>query len=289
MVPTRVSGPRRRREGTGSVFRRRRAVDSDEAYDDLTGDEVADGDPDDAGTAGTAEAAAAPAPVRRPEGPWDADDAPEDELLDLGGLRVPLIDGFDISLTAEQDVPVLVTYGGPDGLMQLHAFAAPRSAGIWDEVRQEIAESLAHGGGSSQEAAGPFGTELAAQIPVQTPEGQTVLQPARFIGVDGPRWFLRALITGPIVQDVARVGELEGVLRRVVVVRGGDAMAPRDVIPLRIPREVLQAAEAAAEQGELGDAEAGMDDGAGAAGAPDGGERPQLQLPERGPEITEVR
>jgi hypothetical protein len=288
------------------VFRRRRAVDDDELDGSVDDGGVDDGsvggDPSDAGARGAdggdvgAGAAAAtplppatpapspPGPPARPQGPWDAEDAPDDELLDLGGLRVPLVDGFDISITAEEDIPVVVTYGGPDGLMQLHAFAAPRSSGIWGEVRQEITDSLRQGGGRAQETDGPFGTELSATIPVQTPEGQTVPQPARFIGVDGPRWFLRALITGPIVQDSARAKALEDVIRRVVVVRGTDAMAPREVIPLRLPREVLQAAEEAQQE---------YDGGAGPAEEPaEGPDTPQrrtLPMPERGPEITEVR
>lgn len=299
------------------MFRRRRALDGDlgdDALDDdaLDGnlDDHLDDDPEhelpvgDAAQAGVDEGggpgpdptAPAPAagPVSRPQGPWDVEDAPDDELLDLGGLRVPIIDGFDVSITAEEDIPVVVTYGGPDGLMQLHAFAAPRSSGIWGEVRSEIAESLRQGGGRASETDGPFGTELAATIPVQTPEGTTVPQPARFIGVDGPRWFLRALITGPIVQNRGRVQALEGVIRRVVVVRGGDAMAPRDVIPLRLPRELLQAAEAAAAEADgsgagLLDPEAAAHEDVEQDDADQAAERPRLTMPERGPEITEVR
>jgi hypothetical protein len=265
------------------VFKRRRSVSPDEEFDNGRDD----GGQDDVRSEGTGpagkQAAAAPvgAPVR-PQGPWDVSDAPDDELLDLGGLRIPIVEGFDISLTADEgnpDQPVVVSYAGPDGAMQLHAFAAPKTSGIWADVCREIAESLRESGGQAQDAQGSFGPELRATIPVPQPDGSTGYAPARFVGVDGPRWFLRAMIHGPIVDDRDRVAALEDVLRRVVVVRGGDAMAPREVIPLRPPRELVEAAEAA---------EATQD----AAGVPADqpvAEQPSLQLPERGPEITEVR
>jgi len=271
MEATPVGNPPPGRQGSDAVFRRRRPVDDDPDpvdFDDDTADlddEVAAEEDDPATEA--AEEPAAPVSVSNPQGPWDAADAPADELLDLGGLRVPVVEGFDISITAEEEVPVVVTYSADDGLMQLHAFAAPRSSGIWDEVRDEIAQSLKESGGSASDADGTFGVELRATIPVQQPDGSTALQPARFVGVDGPRWFLRALLTGPMIERPARSAELEAIIRRVVVVRGPDAMAPRDVIPLKLPREVVAAAEAAAADGEDG----------------------PPRMPERGPEITEVR
>ena len=43
-------------------------------------------------------------------------------------------------------------------------FAAPRSSGIWTEVREEIAGSLRESGGEAQEDTGPFGPELHARL-----------------------------------------------------------------------------------------------------------------------------
>ena len=87
-------------------------------------------------------------------------------------------------------------------------------------MRAEIAESLRETGGSAEDADGPFGTELRARIPV---EGGTP-QPARFIGVDGPRWFLRGLLTGPASTDPAQAERLEQAFRGVV---GATAVAKR--------------------------------------------------------------
>lgn len=209
-----------------------------------------------------------PAPdLARPQGPWDVADVPDDEVqrIDLGGLRIPVPDGTEVrvDVSPEGDV-VAATLVQGDSQMQVNAFAAPRRSGIWAEVRTEIAEALTAGGGKAEEAEGSYGPELRAHVPTEEPGGGVVLAPARFLGVDGPRWFLRALLTGAAGADPAAGAGLETVLRDLVVVRGTEAMAVRDPIPLHLPREVAEQAAATAEELDLA-------------------------LPERGPEITETR
>ena len=204
-----------------------------------------------------------PVPVR-PQGPWDVDDAPDDEVdrIDLGGLRVPVPPETEVrvDVSPEGEVVAATLVRGPS-TMQVNAFAAPKRSGIWDEVRTEIAASVVGSGGRVEDVEGTYGTELVAAVPVQGGGAA----PARFVGVDGPRWFLRALLTGPAAVDRTAAAPLEQALRSVVVVRGAEAMAVRDPLPLRLPKEVAeQAAAHAAEQGVP-------------------------ELPERGPEITEVR
>ena len=58
---------------------------------------------------------------------------------------------------------------------------------------------------------------------------------ARFVGVDGPRWFLRGVIGGAATVDVEAAAKVEDLFRSIVVVRGGTPMPPRDLIPLRMP------------------------------------------------------
>ena len=130
--------------------------------------------------------------------------------------------------------------------MQVNVFAAPKRSGIWDEVRAEIAASLVGSGGQAKDVDGPHGQELFAAVPVQGGGAA----PARFIGVDGPRWFVRALLTGPAAQDRSVAAPLEQALRSVVVVRGSEAMAVRDPLPLHLPREVAEQAAAAQAQQE---------------------------------------
>ncbi|MDT7546308.1 MAG: hypothetical protein QOE99_2418 [Actinomycetota bacterium] len=207
----------------------------------------------------------------RPAGPWDSEDAPVDEVqrIDLGSLQIPVPEGTEVrvDVSPEGDV-VAATMVQGESAMQVNVFAAPKRSGIWNEVRTEIADAHLQGGGSTEQVDGPYGTELRAQVPTEVPGQGTMLAPARFLGVDGPRWFLRALLTGPAATDTAQAAGLERALRDVVVVRGNEAMAVRDPLPLHLPQEIAeQAAEQAAEQEERGG----------------------LPMPERGPEITETR
>lgn len=176
-------------------------------------------------------------------GPWDESDAPDDQLerLDLGGLRIPVITGVEVRVDVGPDQQVIaatLSYGGSEA--QLGVFAAPRTAGIWDEIRREIRTSITTQGGTAQEAKGRFGTELTGRVPVQGG-----FQQVRFIGVDGPRWFLRGLFTGASAGDPAKASVLEDAVRNIVVVRGTSPMPVRDPLVLSLPKEVAeQAAQA---------------------------------------------
>jgi hypothetical protein len=165
---------------------------------------------------------------------------------------------------------------------QVQAFAAPKSKGVWDDIRDEIADNLLSGGGTAEEKLGPLGIELHTRMPTQGQDGRTTYAPARFVGVDGPRWFLRAVLSGNAAIDEATGDQLVEFLRRSVVTRGGEPRAPREMLPLQIPQDVqTQAdAQAAAEQDpnakpdQTGDKSDTADD---------------FKPFERGPEITEVR
>jgi hypothetical protein len=232
-----------------TVFGRRRGSEEpkvDLVEDDLAGDHV-DGDVD--GGAGDDEPAA-PGPTT---GPWDLEDLPaSDELerLDFGGLRVWVPVGLDLRVDfGEQGELVALTLAAPDpsgdvNAMQVSAFAAPRRAGIWAEVRAEIAEGIVSSGGRCEETVGPWGPELHARLATDQPG---VLAPARFLGVDGPRWFFRALLTGPAAASGTDHPGLDAALRQVVVVRGREAMAPRDAIALIPPPELAEQMTAAVQ------------------------------------------
>jgi len=214
-------------------------------------------------------------PRLAPTGPWDPADAPDDERprIDLGGVQVPVPEGVEVRVEVGPDGQVVAATAVDRGSqLQINAFAAPKSDGIWNDVRQEIAEALRAQGGSAEEVEGPFGPELRARIPGGQP-GAT--SPARFIGTDGPRWFLRGMLTGPASTDTAQAARLLEVYRGTVVVRGHEAMAPRDALPLRLPREAAAAADGLDDDGgDVTDDSTSMDD---------------LNPFERGPEITETR
>lgn len=175
-------------------------------------------------------------------GPWDVKHAPDGvQRLDLGSLLIPAVEGVEVRVQANPDggVEQIVLVNGESAL-QLGVFAAPRTEGIWDEVRAEIAEAMTADGVSPREVRGPYGTELTARV--NTPEGPADV---RFVGVDGPRWMVRALYQGAAAADPSREGALGEVLSGLVVIRDEEARPVREALPLRLPKEMTEQAQAA--------------------------------------------
>jgi hypothetical protein len=246
------SGP----DDSAELATRRRAAAAGRRGEDL-------GDPatwtrlrDSAGAAGAGGGQAA--------GPWDsAGGYPEGDRMDFGSLLVPMREGFDIQVNLDEEAGIWIAVVSGDSALQLQAFAAPKTTGLWDEVRQEIAGEVTKAGGRSQESEGPFGTELLAHL---SPAGQPP-QSLRFMGADGPRWFLRGLITGPAAERAELAQPFELVFADVVVVRGDHAEPPRKALDIQLPEEAREAIEQQMEA-----------------------EDPGMPNPfERGPEITETR
>jgi hypothetical protein len=208
----------------------------------------------------------------RSAGPWDsASEYPAAERIDFGSLLVPVRDGFDVQVFVSEEEGISIAVVHQDSGLQLQPFAAPRSAGLWHEVLPEIAEEVGRAGGTSAEQDGPFGPELAATVIPQGAEGQGVPpQPLRFMGADGPRWFLRGLISGPAATNPELGAAFEEIFADVVVVRGEHAEPPRKPLEIRLPDEARQVLE-----GQLAAQEAAEPD--------------PLNPFERGPEITEIR
>ena len=214
-------------------------------------------------------------------GPWDVSDVPElGQRIDLGALRIPGINGMELRMEVDQKTNRVTGVGlSVDGsALQVQAFAAPRTDGIWDEIRAEIAESIVKQGGSVDDVPGPYGRELLARLPARTPDGRTGHRPARFIGHDGPRWFLRGVISGKAAVDVEAAATLEGIFGQIVVVRGDDARPPRDLLALTLPTS--PAVPVAGAEGAQDDVQEP---------APAKPAEPEFDPLTRGPEITEIR
>jgi hypothetical protein len=221
------------------VFRRRRSEDADR-------DEFDYDEPEQ------------PAGVPRAEGgPWDAEEPfPALERVDLGSLQVPVGPEHEIQLVMAEQHGAWVTVRYRESEVQIQAFAAARRGALWDDVRAEIAAEVNTAGGRSQETEGSFGIELMAQVPAEPGEPMEGAGEAggmrlvRFVGIDGPRWFVRGLFTGPAADGGDQASLLEGVFRDVVVVRGEHPVPPREILELRLPPEARQALEeqAAAEE-----------------------------------------
>jgi hypothetical protein len=239
------------------VFRRRRSADADR-------DEFDNDEPEQ------------PAGAPRAEGgPWDAEEPfPALERVDLGSLQVPIGPEHEIQLVMAEQHGAWVTIRYRESEVQIQAFAAARRGALWDDVRAEIAAEVNTAGGQSQETEGSFGIELMAQVPAEPGQGPGEpggMRLVRFVGVDGPRWFVRGLFTGPAADGGDQADLLEEVFRDVVVVRGEHPVPPREILELRLPPEARQALEeqaAAESQNRFGG---------------------DLNPFERGPEFTETR
>lgn len=272
-----------------AIFRRGRKddpvdpVDPVDESDELALDEEGVADPDDSADDADEER------LNRTRGPFDASEVDDDDVerIDLGALRIPPVEGMQLRLELDQEQQSVVSAHAlvGDSGVQLQVFAAPRTIGVWSDIRTEIADSITAQGGTAEVVDGPLGRELAATIPGPGPGGRTVQNAVRFMGVDGPRWFLRAVVSGPAATDTDKAAPLVDLVRSTVVVRDDEARPPREALPLRVP--TAPEAEPTNEP---------IDEPAMAADAAPGGQpaaRPRsaddLQPFQRGPEITEVR
>ncbi|MCS5720472.1 DUF3710 domain-containing protein [Herbiconiux sp. CPCC 203407] len=176
---------------------------------------------------------------RATDGPFDASEAnPARPYVDLGGIKILPREGLHLRLEVEEGTNRVVAVGldYAKSTLQVQAFAAPRSTGLWHEIREQIEDQILKQGGKSTVQNGPFGPELVAGVPATAPDGSQGLRVARFVGVDGPRWLLRGVIAGEAIQNPAARTAVEELFRSVVVVRGSQPMPPRDLIPLTIPK-----------------------------------------------------
>lgn len=172
------------------------------------------------------------------DGPFDESEAnPVRPYIDLGGIKILPREGLNLRLEVEEQTKRIVAVGldYAESTLQVQPFAAPRTSGLWDETRAQIQEQITQQGGRVEEREGALGTELLAEIPAIAGAEGSVTRLARFIGVDGPRWFLRGVIGGAATADAEAAAAVEDLFRSIVVVRGGTPMPPRDLIPLRMP------------------------------------------------------
>ncbi|TCN31060.1 uncharacterized protein DUF3710 [Kribbella orskensis] len=226
------------------IFRRKAKNDDAEATGPAGSDDVVEAPVEDEGAeeAGT--------PEGRSAGPYDSSEVDASELeaedrIDLGALVITGMPGMELRLQVDEqsgDVQAILLVL-EDSALELRAFAAPKTSGIWTEVRREIAAEATRMGGTASETDGPFGTELVLVVPVEDPDGQIFSQTSRVIGIDGPRWLLRATVLGRAAVEPEAAPPMEQSLRNVIVVRGSEPMAPRESLALRLPPGAQPAAE----------------------------------------------
>ncbi len=218
-------------------------VDDDELETDLEDDEP--------------EEFAKEAPEDRSEaGPFDESEADAASnpggYIDFGALRIPAREGLALRLEflekTRRVIAVALDLNG--STLQVQAFAAPRSSGIWADVRSKLKATVTQQGGEVNEVETELGTALHTFLPhMAKQQGQAApRRGAFFYGVDGPRWFVRGVISGGATRDEAKLAEMLELFRGVIVVRGSRAVPPRDLLELTVPKAMAEQMQKAAAQ-----------------------------------------
>jgi hypothetical protein len=153
--------------------------------------------------------------------------------IDFGAIQLPMRDDVVYKLEVEEKTNrvVALTVEHRASILQLQAFSAPTAEGVWHEIRAALENSINAQGGKTESVVGPLGPELNAEIPTQ--DGGSRL--AKFIGVDGPKWFLRGVITGLALGDTLSMSHMIDIFRSVAVIRGNAPMPPKELLDLVAP------------------------------------------------------
>lgn len=187
----------------------------------------------------------------REDGPFDFEevDLEADEVtrLDFGSLIVTPLPDCEIRLQVAPDtqsiMSILMVVG--DSAMEVAAFAAPRTPGMWAEIREQIRDETRAAGGTAEFVQGPFGTEVVRSVRLQAPDGQIFEQDSRTWAAEGPRWLLRGVLVGRIALPNAPddlVGPFLDAFADLVVRRGDQPMPMGDTLPLTLPEGAIQQA-----------------------------------------------
>jgi len=177
---------------------------------------------------------------RADNGPFDIQEVPAMRpYVDLGSIKVPPREGLQMRLDVDEQAKriVAVSLDFKGSTLQVQAFSAPKSTGLWNEVRHQVKQLLTKQQASFREQDGFLGAEIVTQVRVPEERGGGVTG-VRFIGVDGPRWLLRGSITGQAATDAEAAHEVEQLFRELVVVRGEQPMPPNELLPMKVPAGV---------------------------------------------------
>ena len=215
---------------------RRKSTEADPSAAEVAA-EVA---PEDAAEVAPDDAAAGEAGAGPTGGPFDVDDLTEDDVqarLDLGALLIPPAEGVELRVQVDEATEQVqsVLLAGEEGAIEIRAFAAPRNGDLWSEVRPRLAADFAQRGGTATEQEGRFGTEVHGRLTVQTPDGRTGTQVSRIIGVNGPRWMLRATVLGKPAVEPETAGPWEDLIAAIAVRRGSQAMPVGAELTVTLP------------------------------------------------------
>lgn len=182
---------------------------------------------------------------RHDHGPFDIAEVPSMRpYVDLGSIKVAPREGLQMRLDVDEKAKkiVAISLDIQGSTLQVQAFSAPKTTGLWHSVRAQVAGLLEKQGTKYDTREGTLGPELmtTVNIPEERGGGTTSV---RFIGVDGPRWMLRGTVTGKAATDAEAGSIVDDLFRSLVVVRGEAPMPPNELLPMKVPAGVQQKAQ----------------------------------------------
>ncbi|MGA1628267.1 MAG: DUF3710 domain-containing protein [Aquiluna sp.] len=173
---------------------------------------------------------------RATKGPFDVSEVGLlTPYLDFGAIRISPHPEMKIRADVDEKTKrvIALTLEVDSHRIQLQAFAATKNEGLWDTTLRALADGIGSQGGQAEQLNGLLGPELHASVPAIA--GQTkVMRKSVFVGVDGPRWFLRGVMSGPELLG-PNYERLVSIFRSTAVNRGDIAMPPGDLLPLKLP------------------------------------------------------
>jgi hypothetical protein len=168
-------------------------------------------------------------------------------MLDLGALLLPNLPGLEVHLDLDprSGIGKSVSLHLNMTIAEVQVFAAAANEDPWSDMRNAIVAGLREQEVDCTVEIGRFGSEIYAVMPTVDLDGNTYVQPVRFVGIRGSRWLVRVVISGDgalLTDDeiASGVSEIDGVIAKLVVNRGEAPIPPGERLALRSPTGVAE-------------------------------------------------
>jgi len=166
-----------------------------------------------------------------------ADDSNSFDYLDLGAVSIPSLPGLavDINLDPRSGIGKAFTLNYENSLASIQVFASAAREDLWPSVRDSIVQGLRDQKVDCEVVLGVFGTEVVCVMPTVDIDGNSYVHPVRFIGISGPRWMQRVVVSGDAAVDGKAQAKLDLALSKILVHRGEEPMSPGQRMEIAIP------------------------------------------------------
>ena len=152
-----------------------------------------------------------------------------DGYVDMGSILFPAVQGMQLRTQVADDgttvLQILVVLGSSG--IQMSVAAAPRSGGVWEELREEIRKGFEDQGAKVADYPTRYGNELLVDMPMQMPDGRSATS--------------RMRILGPAAANAEAGVEIEKVIDRIIVRRDEHPRTRLELLPVHLPAGAQEA------------------------------------------------